>query len=135
MVNLSKANLPRGFAYVTFEEHSDAEAARVHMDGVRNVYCEILTFVNAMRTGPDRRQRDRVPVYCCSSSPLAAAAPHVPAPWWPASLANAAVRAVFAQTSEQSLTLGADAARLAVVAILLVGASLRGMARIRCRCA
>ena len=26
-------NLPRGFAYVEFEERSDAEAARLHLDG------------------------------------------------------------------------------------------------------
>ena len=29
-----KVNLPRGFAYVEFEKHDEAEKARISMDGV-----------------------------------------------------------------------------------------------------
>ena len=35
-------NLPRGFAYVEFEEHDDAEKARLHMDGVRQEFHNIV---------------------------------------------------------------------------------------------
>lgn len=45
-----KVDLPRGFAYVEFEKHDDAEKARISMDGVSDrIYSPAIFFkkVNA----------------------------------------------------------------------------------------
>lgn len=33
-----QVNLPRGYGYVEFRKHSDADKARLHMDGV-SLFC------------------------------------------------------------------------------------------------